>query len=58
VIDKKSRCWRLVRSTDPTFELTYRDTADEQARQWEQRSGELRELIEAYDSRVKAERPS
>ena len=49
VLDKKGRCWRLKRPADPTFELTYRDTADEQAKFWEARSAELHSLIGAYD---------
>ena len=45
-----SGCWRLTRPADPTFDLTYRDAADEQAGLWAARSGELRALIGAYDA--------
>ena len=52
VIDKKGRCWRLKRPADPTFELTYRDAADEQAKGWAVRRRELRDLIATYDASV------
>jgi len=58
VKDKRGRCWVLKRPVDSTFELTYCDTANEQAAFWAARSGELRGLIGQYDKHVSAERLS